>query len=524
MAIVDIAPQATSWPNPDQYIQDVIDANPAGTQYRLQSGVHRMQTMELEQGDIMEMQVGAILRGSQDASEANGVTWTADGGNWWASFSDFTTVNGVMSSGYVNWREWPIVDGKPLPFIDDLTNIDPTTCFYDDGANRLYINLDPTGADIEIARQRLCIQAADLSATDCQFYGNYGANSIIENYAAGAQSENAGVKIGRNGQDTVPDANWVCHDLVFRGFRGMALAHGDGCVIERVVGYNHGQMGVGGSSTHDGKMFTSIWTICGIGGFSAGWEAGNTKWAHTDNQIVAGCWFDSVGLSGELNPNTEIIGPLWFDIENDGSLIYSNVVADGGAASLRGLFWEICWSAKVYKNIMHNLSYNSENGFWACSFMASTSGATATSIFPFLEIFNNWSYYCAGGIKGIQADRGSGDQGDYKTDKMRVFGNMTVMSDDLDWNNGTWRGVTGTDGQSTTGVTWGSDILYDENIYAVVNDTQSWWRADGRMEQGGGGSEGFIPWQGDGMDNDGVSVPLTDSPLSDFNPFNGGVL
>ena len=526
MAIVDIPAQPTSWPNPDQYIQAVIDANPADTHYRLQVGVHRMQSMQLKQDDIFELQVGAILRGSEDASESNGVTWTADGGNWWASFSDFSTVNGNFLTGYANWREWPIVDGQPLPFVDDIANIDPTTCFYDDAANRLYINLDPTGADVEIARQRVALSADDLSVTGCQVFGAYAEGGVFENYASGAQSENAGIKIGRNGGDTVPNAAWDCHDIIIRNFRGMSIAHGDACTLERIVCHNTGQLGIGGSSTSDGDVRTSYFYLNGMGGWSSAWEAGNSKWARTTRQTVAGCFFDTADVDGNDNPNTELTGsgPLWFDIDNDGSLMYGNIIADRGHIGGRGLFWEISWSAKMYHNIMFQLGWHSENTFWSDGVIVSTSSVPPTSIFSAIEIFNNWIYQCGGGIKGIMQDRGTGDKAPYTCDDMRVYENMTQMLDTLDYPAFTGRGVTGTDGSSNVGTIWGTDIQYDKNIYITQADNQSWWRADGDMAQGGGGSEGWASWQSDGMDLNGEWRATSDSPMDQLNPFNGGVL
>ena len=151
--MVDISPQTTSWPSPTQYVQSVINGEPAGTHFVLKAGVHRMQDITLRSNDTLELEAGAILRGSQDIS---GLTWTQSGSTWWASISDITSIGSGFTPepGYELLRQWPIVDDLPLPFVTTLGAVTSTSCYYDDGANRLYIGVNPAGKTVELAEGR----------------------------------------------------------------------------------------------------------------------------------------------------------------------------------------------------------------------------------------------------------------------------------------------------------------------------------------------------------------------------------
>ena len=62
---------------PGTGIQAVINANPAGTDYKLKSGVHRQQNIAPKDGDTLSGEAGAVLNGSELLA-----AWIVDGALW----------------------------------------------------------------------------------------------------------------------------------------------------------------------------------------------------------------------------------------------------------------------------------------------------------------------------------------------------------------------------------------------------------------------------------------------------------
>src|SRR5436190_18362848 len=50
--------------HPGMNIQNLVDASPSGTNYLIQPGIHRLQTIKAKHGDIFQGVPGAVLNGS----------------------------------------------------------------------------------------------------------------------------------------------------------------------------------------------------------------------------------------------------------------------------------------------------------------------------------------------------------------------------------------------------------------------------------------------------------------------------
>ena len=524
--MVDIPAEATSWPNPDQYIQDAIDGEPAGTTFLLKAGVHRMQTIELRTGDTLNFEAGAILRGSQDIS---GLTWTKDGVNarWYCTLTDLNASSGgTFRTGYARWREWPILDDNPCPFMDTVGDVDPDTAYYDSVADRLYIGIDPaTLTTIELARQQIAIQAV-VGATGVTIKGDRYQPNVIENYASGEQSENAGLKIGRRGDDTITNANWTFQDFEVRNFRGLALAHGDYTLISRVDFHHSGQIGTGGTRTDGGVVEYCSFHANAIGGWSSGWEAGNTKYAFVDDHTSKGSWFDSAYLKAANpltpHPHMATTGPIWYDIDNDDCYIFGNHILDRTNNGYRGLFWEVSYGVHIYNNICYKLAWNAESPGWTQGIIFSTAGPYAGStIYPAL-VYDNIMYECSGGLKVQGAHRGDGDQGEYLGQNIECDGNVIQITDSANIINFSDPGVHGTDIQAGQG---GGGHNYSKNLYVAPSLNGSHWRKDVDDGDGDGyGADDFARWKSE-IESDAVAFTrdLT-NPKVDFNPYRGGAM
>jgi hypothetical protein len=538
--MVDINVQAASWPAPTQYIQSVIDGESAGTTFLLKAGVHRMQTIEFRTGDTLNFEAGAILRGSQDIK---GKTWTKDGGNarWYCTLTDLNAslsgtfrTNGSSEEIYQRYREWPILDGNPCPFValsstTSISDVDPDTAYYDSGADRLYIGIDPaTLTTIELARQQVCMEAKDSSVTGVTIKGDRAQPGIIENYASNSQSEHCGLKIGRRGNDEITDANWVFQDLVVRNFRGMAIAHGDLCLISRIDVHHCGQIGIGGTRTYGSVCEYSSFTVCAIGGWSSGWEAGNTKWAHVDSHINRGCWYDSAALDAAdlsaKHPHMSITGPLWYDIDNDDVEIFRCHVLDRTRVGGRGFFWEISWGVNFHNNILYGLAWEAGNASFLMGIIISTAGPYASSVLYPGQINDNILYECSGGVRHHGSpDRGSGDQGKYWCQNFEHNGNAIQISDSSNFpNTGSARGIHGTDVPSGFG---NGGFNYSKNFYVAPSLAGGHWRKDVDDGDGDGyGVDDFDRWQTE-IEPDAVAFTrdLTNPKVNIF-PYRGGAL
>lgn len=532
--MVDINPQAVSWPNPTQYIQAIVNSNGPGTTYTLKSGVHRMQTIYLDDGDTLEFEVGAVLRGSEDVS---GWTWTKDGANnrWWASISSLGSIlGGTSRTGYTLWQYHLILDGEPMAYRDTITAVDEWTAYYDSGADRVYIGIDPaTLTTMELGRTSLAISGANSTSTNVTIRGDRSQPGIIENYTPGPQSENAGVRIGRSGQDPIANANWLFEDIHVRNFRGMALAHGSNCTVRRVDVYNTGQLGVGGSGSSD-----SVWEYCavyrnGIGGWESGWEGGNTKWAHTINHVNRGSWYDSVKPTEQgtdVHPHLDMTGPLWYDIANDGADVYGCYILDRAHAGGRGFFWEISFSVQFYQNMLYELAWNCENSFWTQSVLFSTSGAIpGTTRYSECLVEDNVSYRSSGMVKMENTNRGSPGSGPffgipYACSYIRTQRNSWSIEPSLPY-----KASHGTDGQTNNGNPFGSGIVHEANQFLVESLSITHWRVDEDSQEGGSpvGAMTWSSWQsrGDYDNPDGVAKVFVEGDTdADNNPMRGGCL
>lgn len=524
--MVDIQPQGTSWPGPTQYVQAKINLEPAGTHFVLKSGLHRMQDITLRNNDTLEFEAGAILRGSQDIS---GLTWTQSGSTWWASISDITSIGSGFSpqAGYELLRQWPVVNDLPFPFKDSLGGVTSTSCYYDDGANRLYLGTNPAGKTVELCRTTRCISAQNSTTRNVDIYGDRAYPAVIENYASGVSTPNAGIDLGRiNGTD-ISNAGWTLRDVTIRNFRGMTLSHGSDSIIERITLYNTGQLGIGGANADGAQCYASAFYRNGMGGWTSGGEAGNSKWTHQRNQICAGNYFSTEDFDGVSSSHLQGAGVAWWDVDNDGCDIYSNRFFGRGAS--RGLFWEISWSVKIHKNVLYKINKGTDaSQMLAIAVVASGAPRAGGTIYDKAYVYDNIMYECAGGAKATQetrswpSDASSGDYGRYLTENFDVQGNVTQY--------GSYYALTeqtGVTGYTPAPETWGHFLWFDKNVYSMTDPESGHWRTDPDYYYNGGGSGtvGWTAWKAHGWDNNSVLLDPSDAhPRNDFNPLRGGAM
>lgn len=123
------------------------------------------------------------------------------------------------------------------------------------------------------------------------------------------------------------------------------------------------------------------------GAYDSGWEAGGSKWSHTNNLILR---------DNYVHRNN---GPgLWTDISNEDTLMEGNVLEYNEGP---GIFHEISFSAIIRENTLTNNGTNYNVWLWGSQILISTSAD--------VEVYDNIvvSPYNANGIGVVQQDRGS---------------------------------------------------------------------------------------------------------------------
>jgi hypothetical protein len=515
--MVDIAVQSPSWSgtprrNQNQYIQSTINANSAGTTYNLLSGTHRGQSFAPKDGDTIIFNSGAKLVGAEDVSGG----WSDAGSGRYSKAitrsetSDFGNSN--CRTGYeCGELSMLLVDGRLLAWVTDINAVDEYSAYYSGGTAYIYGN--PSGKLVEICRQARAIWGEVDNVTIKADNSAEGGGSApapflaeIYGYACDAQSTRAGVAPTReyNWPGDSYGTGWLMQDLWIHGMAGYGYAEGDSSTSRRVHITDCGQMGHGGSSTG------SIMEYCrlqdnGVGGWRAGWEGGNNKWAHNFNHINRSNLFAATNN----NPNVEMTSVCWYDISNDGAEIYDNILYDANEITWRGLFWEISESAKMWRNICWGLCRDSENAGWAKGMFSSESGPVVGSRWSTIEMYENHFYRCGGGPGGVE----NGPR-EYEVHDLDIHHNIVYYSADTTYD------------EETGVVDWNSSFTpyncdFDYNVYFGVAGTNTW-----RNSVVGGSGYGltWAEWQSDGQDVNGEFITERSHPSGDPNPFNGGCL
>ncbi len=513
--MVDVPTEAPTWSgtprlNTNQYIQDAIDAGSPGTTYVLKNGQHRGQRIDPQNGDIIEFESTAIMMGSEDISGG----WTTVGdGTWWKAVNrsvlDPQSNPSYVNAGYLPYQnDWVIVDGMPHAYraSNDLTS-NPTCAFHDTSPSpdRLYINTDPTGVSVEIARERRAIVG---NSSNVIVRGQNRQSAIIENYASSMQGPRAAVQGGRAGLDsystTQPDTNWLYEDMIIRNCAGSGLGLAAGATFSRGWIYQCGQIGVA-NRYDDDTIFEYSMVGPGncISGIRAGWEGGNSKFAHQDDGIVRGCYFVLQDYD-----NMDSTSILWWDINNTGisEACLLEDLTTNGASPNGGLFWEISDDGIIRYNRIIGSSRDAPNSGWGKAIMASDSNRG--SALP-LQIYGNHVYMCAGGIGGVENNRSPGG-----VRHLDVWGNITHLDTSASF-------------LENTGLTkWGSNPMDDndywDNVYYVPSASDLRWIDDSTDNDIG--LVNFADWQSSGgHDTNGIVIVNGSHPLTDPNPSNGGM-
>lgn len=532
MAITDITAQAQPWPGPNQYIQTTINAGSPGDTYRLLPGYHELQSFVPQNGDTILFMPGAILTGGQNIGTAG---WVSSGGQWYKDGIGLSkrTSTGEGLGGYDPFQlEWCVIDNEPMAFADSPSGVNEYTAYYDAAGDRLWVGRDPTTASrVEIARMDWGIRGGPginnvtIRANDPSTLG------VVQNYASYPQSEGAAFGVARTTDPA--GTGWLVEHMEVRGCSGAGLVIGSGVTVQHCYIHHMGQIGAGGSQAEYSTFQYNHMHYSPIGGWNPEWEAGNAKFSFT-----LGCTFRGNLWGTGTHPNLIPIASFWLDLDNEDYDIYDERIEERPTSlGKRGMFLEISYSGDVFHNIIYNAAAGTsgpeaiENGHWANGIILSQTGAIqGTTVRDWVTCEDNIMYDCSGGIKSVNSPREEEQAGgwntprygfeSYATDYQRHYRNVTYHR--TAEYVGIFENFPGKTGSIADGEAAGPNIIYEDNLYFIGDNTDLHW-TDGLAA--GAGDTTWAGWNGEGFDTPGgYAITERVHPRGDPDPYNGGCM
>jgi len=373
----------TIYPGTD--IQTVIGKYSTGTTFTLKAGVHRLQRLTPKDGNTFVGEPGAILSGAMLVTSfvREGSYWTASG----LTVTDASAGSCEDDSPLCNRSQEFFLDDVRLKRVGSAAEVTSGRWYFDTGARKAYLADDPTGRKAELSVTSYAFQSTAHNVTI--------RGLIIEKYANAAQR-------GAIHAQDAPD--WIVRDNDVRLNHGVGIRIGPRMQAINNKIHHQGQLGIGGEGA-DALVENNEISYNNAAGFSAGWEAGGSKFVKTSGLIVRG------------NFSHHTRGPgLWTDFDNINTLYEGNRVEDNRD---EGIFHEISYAAVIRNNTI------ARNGFGRAEWVYGAGIVISAS--PNVEIYGNTVTDNARGITALQQNRGSGSYGTFSVENLYVHDNIITM-------------------------------------------------------------------------------------------------
>lgn len=362
--------QVTVHPGDD--IMKMVGQYPPGTQFRIQAGVYRLQSITPKEGDVFIGEPGAILSGAQLLT-----TFSPSDHLWNAA------VQVTQQSSYRGecWDTHPackypedlFLDNTPLTRVQSVSEVSPGKWYLDYSEQKVYLGNNPTGHLVEISLSPYAIKG---DAANVRIEG-----LTIEKYASAAGD---GAVDGRANSGHMSQ-NWVVQNNVVTLNHGLGIRLGDGMQVLSNKVLENGQLGMGGGGTNalvDGNEIARN----NYAGYRYDWEAGGAKFAFTSGLVVRN------------NYAHDNDGPgLWTDLENENTLYEHNHTVSNREA---GILHEVSYRAIIRDNIIENdgfSDYQKTAPWYGAGIIIAASSD--------VEVYGNTLKNCMNGIVGTQPQR-----------------------------------------------------------------------------------------------------------------------
>ncbi|HEX6536610.1 MAG TPA: lectin [Gemmatimonadaceae bacterium] len=286
---------------------------------------------------------------------------------------------------------------------------------------------------------------------------------IIQNYNPPAQM--GAVKAGGNSASD-GTSGWVVEDNEIRYNATAGIRLGTQMKVLRNKVHHNGQEGIVGIGDNVLVEGNEIAFNNYQDAYNPGWEAGGTKFVHTNNLVVR---------NNYVHDNH---GPgLWTDIDNYNTLYEGNRVENN---TQMGIFHEISWKATIRNNTVSGNGFKMNSWLWGAGILVAASKD--------VEIYGNTVKNNANGITAVQQNRGSGTYGTHLVQNLNVHDNSVTVS------SGGRSGIAQDIGNNAVFTSWNNH--FHHNTYYIGGNSHPFeW-----MNQQIGKSQ----WQGYGQDTDGT--------------------
>jgi len=332
---------------PGDSVQEIVQSSPAGTTFNFKSGVYRLLEIKPRDRDSFTGDgSSAILSGAVI------VKGFRKDGPWFDAPYDAPKeqLNGSCNkdSSMCKYPEDCFVDNKPLRRVSDLSELKSGAWFLDYTGRKAILADDPTGHVVEISTARSAFSGAAANVTI--------TGLTIEKYAVPAQMGAVG--------DQSPGPHWTISKCIVRWNHGAGIMVSDDSAVNDNRVIQNGQLGVASHGKNISIQNNEI-ASNNYAGFSAGWEAGGTKFSHTTNLVVKG---------NNVHDNS---GPgLWTDIENENATYEANRVTNNAN---EGIKHEISFAAKIHGNFVSGNGQAQSEWLWGSQILIQNSSGADVS-------------------------------------------------------------------------------------------------------------------------------------------------
>ena len=377
--------------NSGSSIQDVVNNSPEGAIFYLEPGVYRLQRVVPKDGQKFIGQPGVIFNG---ALLLGG--WQREGNFWVAAVPEKRFgLQGYCHGGgdLCKHREDLFVNNVVYHRSESLDDLASRKWYerkwYDDGA-KIYLVDDPTGKTVELSvtSNAFISKASDVVLKDI----------VVEKYASAAQ---------RGAIEFAGGKGWLLINVVARWNHGVGARIGGGTQITGGSYSHNGQLGLGGGFGTGIVIDGAEIAYNNYAGFSAGWEAGGTKFVKANGLVVRNsCVHHNIGPG------------LWTDIDNINIVFSGNKVFDNAGA---GIKHEISYKAAIRDNVVSNNGSGYDIWFWGSQILVQNSRD--------VQVFGNTVQIAAtygNGISIVQQKRGDGEFGPRISINNNIHNNLII--------------------------------------------------------------------------------------------------
>lgn len=466
--------------------QSIIDANPAGTVYILEAGVHRGYEIILKAGDTLEGEDGAVMSGAELL-----------GG--WRYESPYWVHDGPHSKVVPQYDSSPLIDEEraryphdlfknDLPIIQVLSLAELTNksqWFYDYSADKIYVRFDPTNQKIELSG--LCRYGMRTTASGVKL-----KNIRFEKYATTHQ--NGAVELG-------PSA--VVEKCVIFGSHSVGIRVTSNSIIKESRFIWNGNAGFhnGGDTTLiEGNEFA----YNGWAGFRGDWSRGGLKVPGLTNSTI------------RRNYAHHNQGPgIWFDINAHNNICEENLCEYN---EWEGILFEMSCGGTFRRNICRRNGLNPRGGLlWGAPIVVQNS-KNANVYNNYLEASSAASARAAG-VTMVNQNRpqhlGGACGNNHTVEQNHIHNNVIVLP------NGGANGLQyGSYGWSTYADFVAANNIWENNTYYTRfphSYNFHWYVSGAPSSEFAIAFLGWQHWQDLGQDSGSQSIG---KPDSFFNPLN----